>query len=142
MFDPVIKDLLCKCRLDKMINIEHIIIDLKSCMDARKAPFQKVAFDKGYHIQAAWYLYGVTQLTKVEHNDFRIIAVEKAPPYGVNVFRMDEEAIQEGLIQCNKAVELYADAVKNDKWPCYPPGIQDVGLPGWVRCRNEHAIHE
>lgn len=48
---------LCKCKPD-WVTDNKIVVDLKSCQDAREWPFSKVFFDKKYDWQARWYLNG------------------------------------------------------------------------------------
>ena len=140
--DPIYPDILCKFRADWINKTTRTLVDLKSTVDAREHYFTGAAYKLGYHMQAGWYLYGATQITGIEHDDFRFIAVEKEPPYGVMVYRASQEMIQEGLIDCQKALEIYANCLKESRWPCYPEVERDLMLPGWVKRSKDMAIYE
>lgn len=140
--DPQYPDILCKMRMDWINKPKRTIVDLKKVTDAREHPFKALAYKLGYHMEAAWYCYGATQITGVEHNDFRFICVEADPPYGVQVYKADEEMLGEGLRDCSKALEVYKECVHKDAWPCYPDELKDLSLPGWVRRTQDSVIHE
>jgi len=132
----------CKARLDWLNKSDRIIADLKSCLDAREHQFETAAYRYGYHIQAAHYLYGISQVSRIEHTEFRFIAQEKDAPYAVQVFRADEGMVQEGLIEMNKALALYAECEKAGTWPAYPMGVKSLSLPGWVKKKNYNLFLE
>lgn len=129
---------LCKCRPD-FVTDGGIVVDLKSCMDAREFPFSKVFFDKLYAWQAYWYLEGLNQAVRqglgkeIDHKDFAFIAVEKLPPYGVNVFFADKDLLLNALEEIEVVKTLYARCLETDTWPCYPDGPKYIELPKWKR---------
>ena len=135
-YDPMVKDILCKLRLDWLNTEQRVIVDLKSTTDARPGPWGKKAYDLGYGIQAAWYLYGLTQITKVEHEDFYFVAVEKEPPFGVIVYKATNDLIQDGLVRCNQILGIYERCMKENSWPCYPIEMNNLDLPGWKKRQN------
>ena len=139
-YDPDDPSILCKLRMDWINHEEQIIVDLKSCTDARHAQFRSSAFNNNYDMQAAWYLYGVTQITKVEHHDFYFIAIEKEPPYGVKVYKADKEMIDHGLEKCQRALDVYSRCLEKDEWPCYDTSVEHLGLPSWVK--NKLSIYD
>lgn len=134
-YDPENPAILCKLRMDWINKKDRIIVDLKSCTDARFFKFRSDAFNNNnnYHMQAAWYLYGLTQITKVEHHDFYFIAIEKEPPYGVKIYKADKEMIQLGLMECQRALDIYADCLAKDEWPCYGDGIEILTPPEYLK---------
>lgn len=140
--DPEAPHILCKLRADWINKAKQVIVDLKTCMDARERDFKRDAYNHGYHRQAAFYLYGVSQITRIEHRDFYFIAVEKEPPYGVAVYKASEDMILEGLKDCAKAMGIYKRCLEEDRWPCYPEEVQELGLPGWVTRKEPNFIVE
>ena len=144
-YDPFYPEVLCKLRADwlkKFTNVPAVCVDLKSTKDARQSYFIRSAYNFGYATQVSWYLYGLTQITRVEHKDFYFIAVEKEPPFGVGVYKADEELIHHGLIECNKGVELYSQCMKANSWPCYRDEVKSLGLPSWVKRKADFAIYD
>ena len=140
--DPIRPHILCKLRADWINKPRQLIVDLKSCVDARPHAFTRDAYKFGYHMQAAWYTYGAMCITGIEHKEFYFIAVEKEPPYGVQVYRATEEMILEGQKACAKALEIYDQCLTADWWPCYEEVVLDLGLPGWVSRQNGDDLTE
>jgi hypothetical protein len=131
---------LCRLRMDWINKEKRVIVDLKKCTDARPEKFTADAYKFGYGIEAAWYLYGVSQITRIEHRDFFFIAVESDPPHGVQVYRAEDEMIVEGLKECNRMIEVYRECRETDVWPCYPDELKPLSLPGWVKRREPVII--
>lgn len=142
--DPVYDDVLCKARLDVLNKTNQTIVDLKTCIDARPVAITRDAHKYGWHCQAFWYTYGLQILSKAPH-DFYFVAIEKEPPWAVSVYKASPEFIQEGGVQCQKALEIYTDCKKKEEWPGYDEEIKNLKLPGWVERKNmidEYAIFD
>jgi hypothetical protein len=140
--DPRYPDILCKCRLDWINKPKRVIVDIKKTTDARQHPFTALGYRLGYHMEAAWYLYGATQITRIEHRDFYFICVEDTPPYAVQVYKAGDEMISEGLLDCARALEIYKRCLDTDNWPAYGDDVKDLGLPGWAKRKQDNAIYE
>jgi hypothetical protein len=142
--DPDFEGVLTKIRPDYLCKDTRRIVDLKSTTDARDAPFTKIAYDKGYHLQAAHYSYTTTRLTGIPHEEFFFIAVErpkiKGQYVGVVVYRADEEMIAEGLKGRSRALTLYNECMRTGQWPGYPLGVRPLGLPGWKKRKEPMMI--
>uniref|UniRef100_A0A6M3LLV5 Putative exodeoxyribonuclease 8 PDDEXK-like domain-containing protein n=1 Tax=viral metagenome TaxID=1070528 RepID=A0A6M3LLV5_9ZZZZ len=130
----------CRARFDWLNQKSRIITDLKSCLVARSNKFTNDAYTYGYDMQAAWYLYGLTQITGVEHKAFYFIACEKEPPYGVIVYKASEEMILHGLLRCSRAMGIYKECLESGNWPCYLAEVQELGLPEYVTRQNQGII--
>lgn len=141
-YDPFFPEVLCKFRADWLRKPSGVCVDLKSTKDARSSYFVKAAYNFDYHLQAAWYPYGLTQITGIEHNQFFFIAVEKEPPYGVNVYQADSEFIQLGQIECQRGIKIYADCLKTKTWPAYPDQTLSLPLPGYVKRREMPVVYD
>ena len=90
-------EVLCKCRPDyvKAISGGYVIVDLKTTLDARERPFQGRAYwDLGYHLSAAHYVTGLTEIRGTPPQAFIFVAVEKEPPYAG--FHSTKEVSKEG----------------------------------------------
>lgn len=135
--DPEFENVLTKVRPDYLNKVNHLLSDLKSTTDARSHKFQSIAFDKGYDIQAGHYLYTVSKLTKILHNEFYFIAVErpkvKGQYVGVMVYRADDDMITNGLLLRSRALTIYNECVKTGCWPGYPAELQILGPPAWMK---------
>jgi exodeoxyribonuclease VIII len=129
----------CKVRLDRLPDGGTAIVDIKTCMDARRDAFMAHAFDFGYHIQAAYYL-DIATLAGLEVTDFVILAVEKDAPHAVSVFRLSERAIEAGRAQYRKALAIYSACRQSEVWPAYGDGIEVLDLPAWAARKLEEAV--
>lgn len=122
----------CKCRPDKILSNNKIVVDLKTTDDARLEPFMRSLANYKYHWQAAHYLNGVSTITEIEHKDFVVVAVEKEPPYAVAVYRLDDAMIYLGGEEIKILLDEFKVCQDTDKWPAYlPDEIRPISLPGW-----------
>ncbi len=121
-----------KCRIDYVNDL--CVVDLKTTRDARPESFSRDCWNYRYHVQAAFYSDAYKLLTGLDLN-FVLLAVEKTPPYGVNVFMVSEDMIDQGRREYQSDLEVYAQCVATDTWPGYPDEVQEILLPRW--CREE-----
>lgn len=93
------------------------IFDLKTT-DEPAADFEWTAKRYKYEIQAAWYRERIWAEDGV-WRDFYFIVVEKKPPYGVLLYHAGDDFISRGMIKCDSACEIYAQAKALNAWPSY-----------------------
>jgi hypothetical protein len=122
-------DVLCKCRPDLLLD-GGTIVDIKTTNDASFREFQKSVSNFRYHVQAAWYLDGISRFHAVD--SFVIVAVEKKPPYAVATYMLDEATIDKGREEYRKNLATYAECMKSGQWPAYPNDLQVMNLPSWA----------
>ena len=130
--DEEFPDVTCKARVDRLpIDVGLGVVDLKSTKSAKKRDFEKSLWAYGYFRQASHYLEGLRILGE-RRLDFRFIAVEKEPPFGINVFRLDEGSIDAGALQIRRLIRTYQSCMESGVWPAYPDEEQDCGIPPWA----------
>ena len=125
-------DILCKCRPDyvKRLHNGPVIVDLKTTRDAGAAKFQRSAYwDWGYHIQAAHYLRGFEAATGEAARAFLFVAVEKEPPWAVNVFQAAPDFLAAGTMRAEELYKIFAACEENGEWPGYPEAVRELRLP-------------
>jgi len=120
----------CKIRPDKINHDDLIIIDLKSTVDASEEKFAKAIYNFGYDISGTFYNLGAMQAFKKNY-EFIIIAVEKDPPFGVNVFRLTEKHFEIGYGKIDSILDQLHRCIDTDNWPCYPQKILNPEIPAW-----------
>jgi len=111
------------------------IIDLKSTRDASKEYFIKQIFsDFGfqYILQAAHYAYCAKLMGLKRSDCFTFVAVEKTPPYGINVFPLNEAHLEIGERWRQKLTLSYAECLQKNQWPCYDNRAIDVEIPQYA----------
>lgn len=116
----------CKGMADCWNPEKGILAELKSAADASEEAFRLAIARYHYHRQAAFYLDGFGARA------VNVIAVEKAPPYGVMVYRIPPHVLAVGRAAYKPLAALYQGCVESGKWPCYDTGITDLQLPAWA----------
>ena len=126
----------CKCRTD-VINTKYsqpIIVDVKSTGDASTEAFMRSAIKYGYDFQAAMYSTGV-EANIGKHPLFVFIAVEKDPPYAVNILQADELLLRRGNNLFREYLDTYHDCKQTGNWYGYlgkQHQINNLALPVWL----------
>lgn len=128
-------DIKCKVRIDWINKKNRILVDLKSCADARHFPFRKAAFDFGDDLQAFMYLLAVTEITGEPHNDFKFICVESKDYHGLHIWEADQEMIDTGFKKYTKAMILYKQCLESGEWPGYDSTPMPLGSPSYAKER-------
>ena len=125
-WDDEASGLCCKCRCDWMNG--STIIDLKTTIAGGASPkeFAKTVANFSYHIQAAHYRRG----TKADR--FVFVAVEKAWPFTVGLYELEQEAIDLGNEQIDKALAQISEGFRSNEWPGYAEEITTLNLPRWA----------
>lgn len=126
----------CKCRLDCLTEVKNqpIIVDLKTTADASTDGFMRSAIKYGYDFQAAMYSEGYKQ-NFGKTPLFVFIAIEKDPPYSVNILQADEAFIQHGYDVFRELIGTYHDCRQSDNWWGYLGKygvINSLNLPAWL----------
>ena len=135
----------CKCKTDCETDIGgvHYVVDLKTCGNADTDEFVRDAVKFGYFMQAAMYTQGV-KCDKGVDSVFVFVAVEKDPPYAVNVLQCGEDDIRLGMngdrygkvMGYRQLMDLYHRCRTERKWPGYEGfdnKINVINLPKWLK---------
>lgn len=127
----------CKVRLD-ILNTNGsipIIVDLKTTENANNKEFAMSAFKYGYHLQVGMYGKGAMNYTKSPEYRFIFIAIEKKPPYAINIIEVDKEFKEYGEITFDEALAVYQSCKETDNWYGYL-GLSNemnvLSLPSWI----------
>jgi len=125
----------CKARPDYLRH-DGICIDLKTTDNATYNSFQRSMYKYRYHVQGAFFSDGVFQAVNKQVTDFVLIAIEKEPPFGIMVYRLDDLAIDAGRVEYKKNL---ATALDWEKCPesfeiVYPISEEPIELllPAWA----------
>ena len=126
----------CKCRVDCLTEVGEnlIIVDLKSTDNAETEAFMRSAIKYGYDVQSAMYSEGVKVNTGREPL-FVFIAIEKKPPYALNILQADKLLIRRGYDVFRELIGIYADCKKTGNWYGYLGRynqINNLALPAYL----------
>jgi hypothetical protein len=131
LWDDADSGVRCKGRPDKLARSIDAVVDLKTTQDAGRESFVRSIYNFGYFRQAAMYLGGL-QACELAFRHFVIIAAEKTPPYGVAVYRLNDDVVEAGRAQLRALLATYRYCQERGEWPCYPGEIQNISLPRWA----------
>ena len=98
--------LLKKCRADSIK--AGIIGDLKTTRCANEYSFMADCRKYLYRLSAAYYSEIITEVVGSTHDDFRLIPVEKAEPWGVDVFKVHPDSLRKGKEEARFALRRIA----------------------------------
>ncbi len=133
------KGTLRKGRTDWLPDKTPVIVDLKTCEDARPEKFTRSVLDYRYHVQGAYYL-DLAKLAGEDRRAFVLIAVEKTPPYAVMVYQMMDEDIEIGRDLYRRDLQVYRNCIASGQWPAYPEEIELIGIPEYVKQQMEEEL--
>lgn len=117
-----------------------IISEYKSARSAEREKFMRAAMDYGYHQQGTYYLDGVRALELADDPVFVFIAQEKTPPFLVNVIQLDVRAVRIGNILNRRAINLFAECTRDDRWPGYSDEVEIGSLPAYYERQFEDQL--
>ena len=124
----------CKGRLDW--RCPRGILDLKSVQDASPDGFGRAALKYLWYLQGAWYQRGDAASNKGVVLPFAFCAVEKAEPHVVQVYTLEDEALELGNSKMDellgKLVELRKTWKQRRGWPGYSREAMSLQLPAWA----------
>lgn len=105
---------------------QGFVADLKTTTDASPRTFLRNATRMLYHAQMACYCdaHGV--------NEAVLIAVEVAPPYVVQVYRLTSDMLDEGRKAVRAMLETLAVCEASGVWPGYGLAPMDFDRPDWM----------
>lgn len=103
----------CKCRPDvwRKVADRVVITDLKSAKSVMPNDFMRDCVKYHYDLQTAMYREGASKVLGVpkDNIDFVFIAVEKKPPYLLNIMQADTYVIQKGEADFREFIGTYAE---------------------------------
>ncbi|MEI7453055.1 MAG: PD-(D/E)XK nuclease-like domain-containing protein [Actinomycetes bacterium] len=124
-----------RCRMDIIPSQGFdFLADCKFTNSVDDHQFPRHAYDMGYHIQAALYLFVWNALCGSEDRKkgFKFFAVESKPPHDVKVFACSDEFIAKGWEEVCQLLPTFAKCVRENSWPGSPATEAVCTVPKWV----------
>lgn len=123
----------CRARLDYLHDDNRACDDMKTCKGSASpiAWASRTLFGMQAEIQACLTVRGIKKLTGVTP-EFRFLAVETRPPFGISPVRLGPSAIAMANHQIDTALVKWKRCLESEVWPSYPPVIVDAEPPAWV----------
>ena len=94
----------------------------------------------GYHIQAAFYQKVAAEIIGGVFLPFRFIVVEKAAPYLVGVYELENKFIEIGKAEVERGLDLVQESIVGgvtDNKDGYGLGVQRLATPGYLEASDE-----
>lgn len=120
-----------KGRLDKIMDVGHMIFDLKSTRDCHSRPFSGQSYALGYHIKMALYWDGYRILTG-HAPKMHIGAIDSKAPHESATYRITKDVILQGLEELAELLETLRECEKTDTWPPAHQEETDLIIPAWA----------
>lgn len=109
-----------KVRPDCYRSVQDIIVitDLKSCKSAMPDDFARDLVKYSYDLQAYMYTSSVAKVMNIpkENVDFVFIAVEKKPPYLINILQADQYVLERGEALFREYIGKYHECKESGVW--------------------------
>lgn len=129
----------CKCRPDvwRKVADRVVITDLKSAKSVMPNDFMRDVVKYHYDLQTAMYREGASKVLGVpkDNIDFVFIAVEKKPPYLLNIMQADTYVIQKGEADFREYIGTYAECLETSDWYSFNGKdniINNLSLPSYL----------
>lgn len=120
----------CKARLDFRADC-GALVDLKTARCVSPEEFARACFNLRYHMQAAYYVDGYLAATG-KRLPYVVVAVETAPPYVVQVYRIPDAVLDVGRQEYRTLLERLHYCRTNSIWGPYFDGEAELELPRWA----------
>ncbi len=142
LWNDELTGLLCKAQLDYWQPDAMRVNDVKTARDVEPRAWGAASFKFGYHVQAAFYIDGLSTALDLAPEDFTFtdIAIEKSMYPDVVCYEVSRELIAYGRHQYRGWIQRYAKCKESGHWP----GIAETSFmttetPAWVRDDVEAA---
>jgi len=126
---------LCKCRPDFVHDCGDsgvILVDVKTCGDARPFEFARMIAKHRYHVQNAYYADGFEKASGRKVIGFIFASVEMDYPYASSAIMLDEESIDQGRKEYRRGLDVYAECLASGEWPGIGTEVHLARLPWWA----------
>jgi PDDEXK-like domain of unknown function (DUF3799) len=123
----------CRARPDSLWLEDKICGDIKTTKNADPHDWIKsTLFGSANYIQPSHYLRGIQKIRAEEGWRFRFIVPEIEPPFQVSIIGVDPAVLDLGDQICAKARSLWAQCLRDSKWPGYSDEIAVAELPTYI----------
>ena len=126
----------CKCRPDWQSDLKFIV-DLKTTDDVSESAFARSSAKYRYYVQDAFYMDGFEAAKGWRPDGFVLIAVEKNPPYQVEIFTHTQEDVELGRQHYLANLATYTECLRTGVWPNYRDRkVKILKLPSYLTNQN------
>ncbi|HEY1806058.1 MAG TPA: PD-(D/E)XK nuclease-like domain-containing protein [Terracidiphilus sp.] len=120
-----------RSKLDWMPDKPTIFYDYKTTGSADPDTWQKIAFQTGADIQAAFYRRGIRALELARNPRMRFVVQETTEPYALSVCEFSPESLELADRRIGHAIKKWEWCMKHHEWPGYPDRTVTLEAPPW-----------
>lgn len=131
----------CRMRTDLLSVDRRAIVDYKSTGSASPEAFSRQIVRMKYHIQDAFYRRGVQQIAGSDPHFF-FLAQSTKPPYECSLHACDPALRDIGNYEVERAIGLWRQCIKANKWPSYGPRIHYAMPTTYMLTEHEMRLQE
>ena len=124
----------CRGMLDVYNKDANIIVDLKTTQDSSYNGFASSVRKFKYYKQAAFYMDAVGA------EEFYIVAIEKSPPFSINIIQIGDELLDKGRELYDRDLAVYKYCLDNDYWPSQGFDYLDKKSERSIHIMNEDIL--
>lgn len=122
---------ICRARLDWLSNDRKRFSDYKSTgMTANPEAISRSMFGAGWDVQESFYRRGLRKLGFDAVGTF--ICQEDSEPYALSAIGFNPLIMRVADGKVQRAIDLWAKCLKENKWPGYPDRICYPDMPAWM----------
>ena len=134
----------CKGMMDHLTGDLMTIYDLKIVESAAPDSIERSAENFGYGIQRAAYTSGHAKVFPALAGRARMLFIfaEPDPPNAVNIVEPDGMFRELGERRWQRACATWAHCLRDNHWPAYGRGINNLSVPGWALAREGYTTEE
>lgn len=125
----------CKARLDWLHDDHCTVDDLKTtARSARHSDVERLIYNMGYDLQAAFYVRGCKAVTGVVP-EFRFAFIETAAPYALSVSTPSPAMYELANDRLDKGIRTWKHCLETGVWPGYDRRVATVDPPVWAEAQ-------
>lgn len=124
------------------IGHDNYVLEIKTTTDATPDKFQRDAFNYMYYLQAAMYVQALSRYRLFPRLVY--IVIEKAAPFGISVFTVDDDFINYGKQMHRKLLDHFRYCLDNELFEedyryygLIGKGTHTLDLPYWAKKKIE-----
>lgn len=125
----------CKGRMDFVTHERDLILDYKTT-GLTPAKWERAMTDHGYDTQSVFYRRGMSVLG---HHRCRFVFLvqESCEPYSCWLVEASESLIELASMKVARATRLWAECLRQQRWPSYPTTVQLAQATNWAMQEEE-----
>lgn len=136
VFDDPETGVRVRMRPDRLVERAGMLVDIKTCFDAREWAFGRQAERLGYWRKLALYRRGLRAVSW-PYKYTSVLAIESLAPFDLFPYLIEENDLDDADAEVTRLLNLYKQCVQEDSWPGYSKGFAVLARPSYARDRND-----